>query len=86
MKSALNKLKRSDRRSKKQHYRQILNLVTGLLILFLLLCFEPFSQITMSVTMQLRPVSVFAEYSCDIFFVDLVIGDGTPLTERRKER
>lgn len=84
-KMTLHKLKDRQRRCKQLEDRYVLNEFTRLLVLLFLLLFELFCEIALPVAIQLRPVTVFAKYACNIFLVDLVVCNGSPLTKSRQD-
>jgi len=84
-KMTLQKLKDRQRRCKELEDRYVLNEFTRLLVLLFLLLFKLFSEIALPVAIQLRLVTVFAKYARNIFLVDLVICNGSPLTKSRQD-
>lgn len=73
------------RGGEKMQGRQVLHLFACLLVLLLLLLFQLLGQEALAVAMQLWSVAVFAEYAGNVFLVDPVIGDRSPLTECRQD-
>ncbi len=65
--------------------RNILNAVAGLLVLLILLLFQLFSQIAFPIAMHLWFVPVFTQDAGNVCFVNLIVGDRSPLTKSRQD-
>ncbi len=72
--------------AKQLHDRRILDPFGGFFILFVLLGFQPFCQITVSITVQFGLIAVFAEHAGNVVLVGMIIRDGPPLTDRWQQR
>ncbi len=79
-------LKRQVYLAKQLQHGHILHPLGRFFVLFILLRFELFGEVTLTVAMELGLIAVFAENTGDIVLIDMIIRDGSPRADGWQQR